>query len=68
METKLAVNFLIENNHKECFRILLNYYDKQYEKGLNNRENLPALLTKIICTTGDIKNNTQKLINEKHLN
>ena len=68
LETKLAVNFLIENNHKECFRILLNYYDKQYEKGLNNRENLPALLTKIICTTGDIKNNTQQLINEKHLN
>ena len=68
LETKLAVNFLLENNHKECFRILLHYYDKHYEKGLNNRENLQALLTKIVCATGDIKNNTQKLINEKLTN
>ena len=67
LETKLAVNFLLENNHKECFRILLHYYDKQYEKGLNNRENLPSLLTKITCTTGDVKNNTKKLIDEKQL-
>ena len=48
-------------------RILLNYYDKQYEKGLNNRENLPALLTKITCTTGDVKINTKKLTDEKQL-
>lgn len=66
LETKLAINYLLENNHKECFRILLHYYDKHYEKGLQNRENLTALLTKILCTTGDIKNNTQKLIYENH--
>lgn len=65
LETKLAINHLLENNHRECFRILLTYYDKYYEKGLHNRENLVALLSKIICANGDIKSNTQKLIDEK---
>ena len=45
LETKLAINFLLENNHKECFRILLKYYDKYYDKGLHNRESLTDLLT-----------------------
>jgi tRNA 2-selenouridine synthase len=65
LETKTAINYLLENNRRECFRILLTYYDKYYEKGLHNRQNLPALLNKIPCAGGDIKNNTQKLINEK---
>ncbi len=65
LETKLAINHLLENNHRECFSILLTYYDKYYEKGLHNRENLPALLKKIVCANGDIKSNTQKLIDEK---
>jgi tRNA 2-selenouridine synthase len=65
LETKLAINHLLENNHRECFSILLTYYDKYYEKGLHNRENLPALLNKIVCANGDIKSNTQKLIDEK---
>ena len=65
LETRLAINYLLENDHRECFRILLKYYDKYYEKGLHNRENLPALLNKIICINGDIKKNAQKLIDEK---
>jgi tRNA 2-selenouridine synthase len=64
-ETKMAINYLLENNHRECFRILLTYYDKYYDKGLNNRENLSSLLKKIVCANGEIKNNTQKLIDEK---
>jgi len=47
LETKLAINFLLEKNHKECFTILLKYYDKYYEKGLHNRESLADLLTTI---------------------
>ena len=65
LETKLAINYLLENNYRECFSILLTYYDKYYAKGLHNRENLPALLNKIVCVNGDIKSNTQKLIDEK---
>ena len=37
LETKTALQFLNENNLKDCFSILLKYYDKQYNKGLQNR-------------------------------
>ncbi len=47
LETKNAINFLIEDNIKECFDILLTYYDKFYLKSLQNRENFTELFTKI---------------------
>src|SRR6185503_1135318 len=34
LNTKNAIQFLKENNLKECFRILLWYYDKLYNKAL----------------------------------
>lgn len=37
LETKTAIGFLVENNIKEAFRILLQYYDKFYRKGLLSR-------------------------------
>ena len=49
LETKNAINFLVENNTIECFRILLKYYDKWYLKSLHNRENLNSLLVGISC-------------------
>ena len=54
LETKMAINHLLENNHKECFRILLKYYDKYYEKGLHNRAPLSELLTTISFDTIDV--------------
>ena len=54
LETKTAINHLLENNHKECFRILLKYYDKYYEKGLHNRGPLSELLTTISFNKMDI--------------
>ncbi len=62
LDTKNAVNYLLENNHKECFRILLTYYDKYYLKGLQNRENLSSLLNKIPCSGVDTSVNTQNLL------
>ncbi len=53
LETKNTINFLLENNPKESFRILLKYYDKWYEKGLYNRENPEALINKIEAQTVD---------------
>ena len=47
LETKNAINFLLENNFKESFRILLHYYDKWYAKGLYNRENAEVLIKNI---------------------
>lgn len=32
LDTKLAVNFLLEDNIEACFNILLKYYDKYYER------------------------------------
>lgn len=65
LETKNAINYLLENNHKECFRILLKYYDKWYDKGLRNRDNLPSLLHTIDCDVIDIKSLTNLLTSEK---
>ncbi len=62
LETKNALRFLEENNYKECFRILLSYYDKWYYKGLHNRENISVLLNKIPCNHVDTKTNTIKLL------
>ncbi len=61
LETKEAVNALIEDRVEDCFRILLTYYDKWYSKGLHNRENLEALLYKIPCKTVD-ESNTKQLL------
>ena len=62
LETKNALRFLEENNYKDCFRILLSYYDKWYAKGLHNREDISNLLNKITCTSVDTLTNTQKLL------
>ena len=62
LETKNAVAFLESDNYRECFRILLTYYDKWYHKGLYNRENITSLLNKIPCTGVDTPINTQKLL------
>ena len=62
LETKTAIGFLIENNHKECFKILLLYYDKHYLKGLYNREDIAGLLNKIECSGVDILSNTKKIL------
>lgn len=47
LETKNAVNFLIEDNIRDCFAILLAYYDKFYLKSLQNREHFSTLFNKI---------------------
>jgi tRNA 2-selenouridine synthase len=62
LEAKNALQFLEANNHRECFRILLSYYDKWYYKGLHNRENISSLLNKIPCTGVDTEANIQKLL------
>lgn len=56
LETKLAIQHLQEENTKESFRILLHYYDKRYNKGLQNRDNLDLLLTKVSCESVSVGN------------
>ncbi len=62
LETKNAINFLLEDNCKECFRILLIYYDKWYLKGLYNREHAVKLIKKVAGDKVDTATNTKLLI------
>ncbi len=59
LETKTAINFLLENNFKESFRILLHYYDKWYTKSLYNRENAEELIKKIPATAVNTQQNIE---------
>ena len=62
--TKNAVNYLLEENYKEAFRILLSYYDKYYERSLHD---LARPLHTIACGGLDIQANSKKLVDKKHL-
>jgi tRNA 2-selenouridine synthase len=61
METKTALQYLLAGDIESCFRILLKYYDKQYNKALNNREELKLLLTNMDCDTVNAKLNADKI-------
>ena len=41
LDTKTAINHMLENNVSDCFRILLSYYDKQYIQSME-KANRPA--------------------------
>jgi tRNA 2-selenouridine synthase len=62
LETKTCINYLLEDKVKECFRILLKYYDKYYLKGLQNRVNSDSLINMIKCEKVDPHLNVSKII------
>jgi len=53
LETKTAINFLIEDDVESSFTVLLAYYDKLYLKGALNRDNLESVMQKIEANTID---------------
>ena len=55
-QVKAAIAYLAEDNVKECFRILLQYYDKHYSKGVQERKDL---LKVVPCTGVDATTNVQ---------
>ena len=63
LETKTALQYLNENNLKDCFSILLKYYDKQYNKGLQNRPDPKPPVIKITSEVVDDHNNAAMLLN-----
>ena len=65
LETKNALLFLEEGNIRECFRILLAYYDKLYLKSLGQREELSSLLHKIEVKDEGLKEIAKKLIESR---
>ena len=62
LETKTAINFLIEDNIKDGFAVLLTYYDKSYDKSLQIRTNLTSLLTKVTCLQVNDEKNANTLL------
>ncbi len=62
--TKNAINYLLEDNYTECFRILLVYYDKFYNKDLDSRSTLQHKITTIKCARVDAKTNSVKLVKQ----
>ncbi len=63
LDTKNAINFIIEKDIKNCFSILLKYYDKYYYNGLFLKENIDNILHKIVCSKVEPEANANKLIN-----
>jgi tRNA 2-selenouridine synthase len=61
LETKTALQMLAAGDIESCFGILLKYYDKQYNKALNNREQSKFLLTNLNCKSVDAKLNADKI-------
>jgi tRNA 2-selenouridine synthase len=57
LNTKNAIGFLMENKRKECFRILLTYYDKHYNKALAASANPLKPFIKIEALTVDAVQN-----------
>ena len=62
LETKTALAFLKEDNYKECFEILLQYYDKLYKKGLLDRDEKNLQIINVDAATVDEKANAKKLM------
>ena len=62
LETKTAINFLIEDDVVSSFSVLLTYYDKLYLKGANNRENPESLIQKIEVADIDPSANAATLL------
>jgi tRNA 2-selenouridine synthase len=65
---KNAINYLLEDNCKESFRILLHYYDKFYGISLVNKEKEFNLPRRSIAAHMNVKENYRKIIeeNSKH--
>ena len=62
LETKTAVNYLIEENMIESFRVLLKYYDKWYLKSLQSREIQNKQMIKVECDKVTAFVNAQRLL------
>ena len=62
LETKTAINFLLEDNVKECFNILLKYYDKLYLKGLKGKDDLENIIIRIDCDDSSVAINTERIL------
>ena len=62
METKTAINFILEGDIKSAFSLLLHYYDKHYIKAMHTRENIKELLHTISSDSVSASANKELLL------
>ncbi|MEP6846300.1 MAG: tRNA 2-selenouridine(34) synthase MnmH [Panacibacter sp.] len=63
LETKTAINYLMEDDIKNCFAVLLKYYDKWYSKSLLLlRDETKENISRINCLTVDAEKNAQLIL------
>lgn len=67
VETKNALNHLAEGDIESCFRILLKYYDKLYNKALEHRHQSKALLTRLECSIVNARLIADRIITDELL-
>jgi tRNA 2-selenouridine synthase len=63
-ETKIIVQYLMEDKINEAFLLLLQYYDKTYTTALNKREGLAELMHSISLNSVNPEENAQSLLAE----
>lgn len=63
LETKNAINFILEDDLKSCFSLLLNYYDKLYLKSSYKREDAETKIKQLEFISVNAKINTEKILN-----
>ena len=66
LETKTAIAALEEKNMHGCFEVLLKYYDKQYRKGLQNREEPKPQISVVEAEEVNDINNARKIIQQNN--
>jgi len=62
LETKTAINALLEEDIHGCFTTLLQYYDKLYLKSTHSKEDGERPVSYVTSESIDVKLNTEKLI------
>ncbi len=62
LEAKTAINFLLEDDIKNCFAVLLKYYDKIYLRNTYKRDEAKELIKEIGSASVDANLNSKKLI------
>lgn len=66
LETKTAISALEEKNFHGCFDVLLKYYDKQYRKGLENREEPKPNITMVLADAVNDLENAMLILNQNN--
>jgi tRNA 2-selenouridine synthase len=61
LDTKTAINYLLEGNIKDAFEVLLKYYDKQYEKSSEKSGRKAEVIS---SETVDAKQNATLILNK----